>query len=105
MMVGLGRVELPTYGLGNRRSIHLSYSPISPSPKFNMHLGRARNNLDIAEFPTAANYLQQSIPKNEVLFLTNLRLCFYDAALFIDRTAIPPRIATAARIAVHRTAG
>ena len=26
-MVGLGRVELPTYGLGNRRSIHLSYSP------------------------------------------------------------------------------
>ena len=27
-MVGLGRVELPTYGLGNRRSIHLSYSPI-----------------------------------------------------------------------------
>jgi hypothetical protein len=25
--VGLGRVELPTYGLGNRRSIHLSYSP------------------------------------------------------------------------------
>jgi hypothetical protein len=27
-MVGLGRVELPTYGLGNRRSIHLSYSPV-----------------------------------------------------------------------------
>jgi hypothetical protein len=26
-LVGLGRVELPTYGLGNRRSIHLSYSP------------------------------------------------------------------------------
>ena len=26
-MVGLGRVELPAYGLGNRRSIHLSYSP------------------------------------------------------------------------------
>jgi hypothetical protein len=26
-MVGLGRLELPTYGLGNRRSIHLSYSP------------------------------------------------------------------------------
>jgi hypothetical protein len=25
--MGLGRVELPTYGLGNRRSIHLSYSP------------------------------------------------------------------------------
>jgi hypothetical protein len=25
--VGLGRLELPTYGLGNRRSIHLSYSP------------------------------------------------------------------------------
>ncbi len=29
-MVGLGRVELPTYGLGNRRSIHLSYSPDIP---------------------------------------------------------------------------
>jgi hypothetical protein len=27
-VVGLGRFELPTYGLGNRRSIHLSYSPI-----------------------------------------------------------------------------
>jgi hypothetical protein len=27
-MVGLGRVELPTYGLGNRRSIQLSYSPV-----------------------------------------------------------------------------
>ena len=26
-MVGLGRVELPTYGLGNRRSIQLSYRP------------------------------------------------------------------------------
>src|ERR1700722_4357749 len=26
-MVGLGRFELPTYGLGNQRSIHLSYSP------------------------------------------------------------------------------
>jgi hypothetical protein len=26
-VVGLGRFELPTYGLGNRRSIHLSYSP------------------------------------------------------------------------------
>jgi hypothetical protein len=25
--MGLGRVELPTYGLGNRRSIQLSYSP------------------------------------------------------------------------------
>src|SRR5260370_40975396 len=28
MLVGLGRVELPTYGLGNRRSIQLSYSPV-----------------------------------------------------------------------------
>jgi hypothetical protein len=26
-MVGLGRFELPTNGLGNRCSIHLSYSP------------------------------------------------------------------------------
>ncbi len=26
-MVGLGRFELPTHGLGNRCSIHLSYRP------------------------------------------------------------------------------
>lgn len=26
-VVGLGRLELPTTGLGNRCSIHLSYSP------------------------------------------------------------------------------
>jgi hypothetical protein len=46
-MVGLGRVELPTRGLGNRCSIHLSYSPtehpvyrkpvpISPLDEFNV---------------------------------------------------------------------
>jgi hypothetical protein len=28
-MVGLGRVELPTNGLGNRCSIHLSYRPVN----------------------------------------------------------------------------
>jgi hypothetical protein len=28
-LVGLGRFELPTNGLGNRCSIHLSYSPIN----------------------------------------------------------------------------
>ena len=28
-LVGLGRIELPTYGLGNRRSVQLSYSPAS----------------------------------------------------------------------------
>jgi hypothetical protein len=27
-MIGLGRFELPTHGLGNRCSIHLSYRPI-----------------------------------------------------------------------------
>ena len=32
-MVGLGRLELPTYGLGNRRSIHLSYSPAVDNKK------------------------------------------------------------------------
>jgi hypothetical protein len=26
-LVGLGRFELPTHGLGNRCSIHLSYRP------------------------------------------------------------------------------
>jgi hypothetical protein len=30
VMVGLGRFELPTHGLGNRCSIHLSYSPAPP---------------------------------------------------------------------------
>ena len=29
-LVGLGRFELPTHGLGNRCSIHLSYRPASP---------------------------------------------------------------------------
>src|SRR5947208_13594328 len=28
-MVGLGRFELPTHGLGNRCSIHLSYRPVN----------------------------------------------------------------------------
>jgi hypothetical protein len=31
MLVGLARVELATNGLGNRCSIHLSYSPVSNS--------------------------------------------------------------------------
>ena len=26
-LVGQGRIELPTYGLGNRRSVQLSYYP------------------------------------------------------------------------------
>lgn len=30
-MVGLGRFELPTHGLGNRCSIHLSYRPAIPT--------------------------------------------------------------------------
>jgi hypothetical protein len=30
-LVGLARVELATYGLGNRRSIQLSYSPYQQS--------------------------------------------------------------------------
>jgi hypothetical protein len=29
VLEALGRVELPTYGLGNRRSIHLSYGAIA----------------------------------------------------------------------------
>ena len=45
-MVGLGRLELPTYGLGNRRSIHLSYSPI--------------NNLQKAD-TIAANHLTSQV--------------------------------------------
>jgi hypothetical protein len=47
----------------------------------------------------------RSIQENEVLFMTNLHLRFYEVAVLIDRTAIPPRIATAARIAAHSTAG
>ena len=31
-MVGLGRIELPTYGLGNRRSVQLSYNPNNGGP-------------------------------------------------------------------------
>ncbi len=27
-LVGQGRIELPTYGLGNRRSVQLSYYPV-----------------------------------------------------------------------------
>ena len=35
-MEALGRVELPTNGLGNRCSIHLSYRAISGKPLVNL---------------------------------------------------------------------
>jgi hypothetical protein len=38
-MVGLGRFELPTYGLGNQRSIHLSYSPEIDTKKVSLLSG------------------------------------------------------------------
>ena len=41
-MVGLGRIELPTYGLGNRRSVQLSYSPNDTSRVFAYYTKKIR---------------------------------------------------------------
>src|ERR1700722_3979015 len=46
-VVGLGRVELPTYGLGNRRSIHLSYSPVIDVRLVYIHLGKTCRTFQI----------------------------------------------------------
>ena len=49
--MGLGRVELPTYGLGNRRSIHLSYSPAIGVRLVYIHLGKRRGTFQIRGTP------------------------------------------------------
>jgi hypothetical protein len=55
-MVGLGRLELPTYGLGNRRSIHLSYSPEAnpPSDYHRQYMGCESGDSNGHERPEAA---------------------------------------------------
>jgi hypothetical protein len=58
-MVGLGRVELPTYGLGNRRSIHLSYSPVIRVRIVYIHLGERCRTFPIARYPAAAEHSPQ----------------------------------------------
>ena len=72
-MVGLGRVELPTYGLGNRRSIQLSYSPAfkkSLARIGRLSQGMSRGLLQVAEkvplfvilnSPAAANGSEESL--------------------------------------------
>jgi hypothetical protein len=67
-MVGLGRVELPTYGLGNRRSIHLSYSPVIGVRLVYIHPGKRCRTFQIARDAAAvADSPGFSVPHN-VLF-------------------------------------
>ncbi len=56
-MVGLGRVELPTYGLGNRRSIHLSYSPVMRIGLVYIDFKECRRTFRIARINAAAAHL------------------------------------------------
>ena len=60
-MVGLGRLELPTYGLGNRRSIHLSYSPktIKSSDYHRGQVGCESGDGDAHELPEPASRSHQ----------------------------------------------
>ena len=60
--MGLGRVELPTYGLGNRRSIHLSYSPVEAilSELRWIFSGRPRDRAPHAA-PVAGKYIQNMV--------------------------------------------
>ena len=45
-LVGLGRFELPTHGLGNRCSIHLSYRPAGKIITLGVALGHLEFNAD-----------------------------------------------------------
>ena len=51
-MVAPGRVELPTFGLGNRCSIHLSYGAVLTK----QHIKEIQSNLMGQHFRTIAYY-------------------------------------------------
>jgi hypothetical protein len=66
-MVGLGRVELPTNGLGNRCSIHLSYRPLrhiltEPGPSADSGTGVPEMETSTGKLLTAA-YSQDYLGK------------------------------------------
>ena len=75
-MVGLGRLELPTYGLGNRRSIHLSYSPeaIQSSDYHRGQMGCESGDGDAHELPEPASRSYQSYQLNSFHFSY---VCYY----------------------------
>jgi hypothetical protein len=63
-MVGLGRVELPTYGLGNRRSIHLSYSPISDGRYFTSFRKKDAEQIKSLDPAIVGDFIPDAKPNN-----------------------------------------
>jgi hypothetical protein len=55
-MEALGRVELPTFGLGNRCSIHLSYRAVRPDPIISRQFGQAGGTRVLVSYPKSAVY-------------------------------------------------
>ena len=63
-MVALGRVELPTFGLGNRCSIHLSYRAMNGMSLRNGCLTGLRGRREVSLNPTKPHILSSDNHSN-----------------------------------------